>query len=109
MSCRIPKLFELMKTNNITAKKLSVSIGASEGNISDWKSGKAIPSAEKLVLIADFFDVSIDYLLERTDISHNNIPKIDPQLEEAIKLFSSLPSEKRKQVLKIIKTFADDE
>ena len=109
MACRIPKLFELLAEKNITAKKLAEAIGASEGNVSDWKSGKAIPSAEKLILIADFFDVSLDYLLGRTDNPQGKQSEIDPQLAEALQVFSSLPSKKRKLALKVIKLFLEDD
>ena len=36
----IENLFLLMKERNITAKQLSDGTGISQGNISDWKSGK---------------------------------------------------------------------
>lgn len=61
--CKIPKLFELMKERNITAKKLSDDTKISTGNISDWKSGRSTPSAERIVLLATYFGVSSDYLL----------------------------------------------
>ena len=64
---KIPRLFELLKETNTPQKRLAEHIGASQGNISDWKSGKAVPASEKLCAIADFFGVSVDYLLGRTD------------------------------------------
>lgn len=102
MTCRIPKLFELMKTKNITAKKLSLAIGASEGNISDWKSGKAIPSAEKLVLIADCLDCSVDYLLGRTDNPQSHIRTTEVN-NELLTLISQLTTEHQELVLAQIK------
>lgn len=60
---KIPILFELMDQREITAKKLSIDTGISTGNISDWKSGRSKPSAEKLAILAKYFDVSVDYLL----------------------------------------------
>lgn len=65
---KIPRLFELLKETNTSQKQLAEYIGASQGNISDWKSGKAVPASEKLCAIADFFNVSVDYLLGRTDV-----------------------------------------
>ena len=35
--------------------------------LTDWKNGKSAPKTDKLIKIADYFEVSIDYLLERTD------------------------------------------
>lgn len=65
---KIPRLFELLKETNTPQKRLAEHIGASQGNISDWKSGKAVPASEKLCAIADFFGVTVDYLLGRTDV-----------------------------------------
>ncbi|MFR7606008.1 MAG: helix-turn-helix domain-containing protein [Oscillospiraceae bacterium] len=64
---KIPRLFELMKEHGISSKKLSDDTKISTGNISDWKSGRSQPSLDKIRILADYFNVSIDYLLDRTD------------------------------------------
>lgn len=63
----LDNFFNLMIDKGITAKKLSEATGISTGNISDWKSGRSLPSAPKLDIIADYLDCSVDYLLGRTD------------------------------------------
>lgn len=60
-------LFSLLEKRNIKQSELSKATGISTGNISDWKKRKSFPSAEKLVLIADYLGCSTDYLLGRTD------------------------------------------
>lgn len=60
-------LFSLLEKKNIKQSELSKATGISTGNISDWKKGKSFPSAEKLLLIADYLGCSTDYLLGRTD------------------------------------------
>ena len=37
--------------------------GITKSTFSDWKSGRSEPKKEKLQKIADFFDVSLDYLM----------------------------------------------
>lgn len=64
----INNLFYLMKEKNITKAKVSKDTGISTGNLSDWANGRCLPSAEKLNLLADYLDCSIDYLLGRTDV-----------------------------------------
>lgn len=61
-------LFSLLEKKNIKQSELSKATGISTGNISDWKKGKSFPSAEKLLLIADYLGCSTDYLLGRTDM-----------------------------------------
>lgn len=55
--------------------KLSEKTGISTGNISDWfnPSKNAQPSADALIKIADYFNCSVDYLMDRTDIKELNI------------------------------------
>lgn len=63
----IDNLFRRISEQGLTPKKLSDATGISTGNISDWKSGRSLPSAIKLDIIANYLDCSVDYLLGRTD------------------------------------------
>lgn len=62
----------LQKLLSTRGKKteLSENTGISTGNISDWfnPDKSAQPSAEALYKIAEYFDCSVDYLLDRTDV-----------------------------------------
>ena len=58
-------IIHLMKEKNITAYQLTLACGLSNSAVTDWKSGKAKPSADALSKIADYFNVSVDYLLNR--------------------------------------------
>lgn len=60
-------LKKLRKSKNITQKQLAEMIGASERGIQNYELGLRFPTCEILVLIADYFEVSTDYLLGRTD------------------------------------------
>lgn len=102
---KVPRLFDLMKENNITQKQLAEHIGASQGNISDWKSGKFVPSADKLVLIADFFNVSVDYLLGRTP-PISSAPTLSDTEQELVELFRSLSPEQAEMLLLTARTAA---
>jgi len=74
-------IFELLKDLKITQKKFAEDINVSTGNVSDWKSGKSSPSASVLNKIANYFGVSVDYLLGITDIKKPLI-KGDEELTE---------------------------
>ncbi len=71
-------MFKLMNDLGINAKLLSENTGISTGNISDWKSGRSMPTAKKLVLIADYLNCSIDYLLGRTETPYLDNKTISP-------------------------------
>ena len=55
------------KEKGITQIRLSIEAEVTQETISAYESGKAMPSAETLIKIADFLGVSIDFLLDRTD------------------------------------------
>lgn len=59
------RIKELAKTRGITLGALEEKLGLSRNSIYTIKNKK--PSAERLQLIADYFGVSTDYLLGRTD------------------------------------------
>ena len=58
------------------SEELSKNTGISSGNISDWKSGRSKPGLNSLIKIADYFQCSVDYLLNRTNIRELNINPI---------------------------------
>lgn len=102
---KIPRLFELLKKTNTSQKRLAEYIGASQGNISDWKSGKAVPASEKLCAIADFFNVSVDYLLGRAP-SISSAPTLSDTEQELVELFRSLTPEQAEMLLLTARTAA---
>lgn len=57
----------LRKEKNITMKQLGLLFGAAESTVSHWETGKREPDNETLSRLADFFGVSIDYLLGRNE------------------------------------------
>lgn len=56
---------KLLKLNNVTAYKVSKDTGIPYGALSDWKMGRSTPKQDKLQKIADYFSVTVDYLLGR--------------------------------------------
>ena len=58
---------ELLKRNGITAYKLSKETGVDNSTLSNWKRGLYSPKPDKLRPIADFFNVSVDYITFKSD------------------------------------------
>lgn len=61
------RLKDLRISRGINMSQLSKCIETSRGAIANLEHGNRKPSLELLIRIADFFDVSIDYLVGRTD------------------------------------------
>lgn len=57
------KFEQLVKARGISTYRVAKDIGLAPTVFSDWKSGKSKPKADKLKKIADYFGVTIEYLL----------------------------------------------
>lgn len=53
----------------LSQKFVAVSVGVSAPTVSMWESGAKDPTRENLVKLADLFNVTTDYLLEREPAS----------------------------------------
>ncbi|MDR1094411.1 MAG: helix-turn-helix domain-containing protein [Clostridiales bacterium] len=60
-------LQELRKEQGLTHKELAEAIQYSKAIIGFWESQKSEPKASAIIALADFFNVSTDYLLGRVD------------------------------------------
>ncbi len=61
------RLKEIRKAKGISQLKLALGLNTNQNTISRYETGEREPGLVELVAIADYFDVSVDYLLERTD------------------------------------------
>lgn len=68
------RLRSLRNNRGITQSDLAEAIFTTTPNISSWENGRYLPGKDALQRIADYFNVSVDYLLGRTDIP---LPTID--------------------------------
>lgn len=61
------KLKELRKGVDLTQEELAVELGISRVNYTRYETNKVRPDYETLIMLADFFDVSLDELFERKE------------------------------------------
>lgn len=58
------EIFEKLCTeNNVTPYRVCKETGITTATISNWKAGRYVPKQDKMKKIADFFGVSVDYLM----------------------------------------------
>lgn len=60
-------LKELRKRRGLSQLRLAMELGMNQNSISRYESGEREADYQTLIQLADYFNVSIDYLLERTD------------------------------------------
>lgn len=61
------RLKDLRKKRKISQLKLAMNLDMNQNSISRYENGEREADYATLIKFADYFDVSIDYLLERTD------------------------------------------
>lgn len=66
----LERIQELCKENGINPSKLEIELGFGKGTLYKWD--KSSPNTDKLSKVADYFGVSVDYLLGKIDF--RNIP-----------------------------------
>lgn len=97
---------ELRENKGVTVYAVSKATGITTTTFTNWKKGKYIPKQDKLQLIADYFKVSVDYLMNgkepefsiemaETDVALTNMEK--RVKEYALKLAAL--SEKDKEMI----------
>ncbi|MBQ3088211.1 MAG: helix-turn-helix transcriptional regulator [Clostridia bacterium] len=66
------RLKEIRKSKGISQLRLAMDLNTNQNTISRYETGEREPGINELIKIADYFNVSIDYLLERTNIPEVN-------------------------------------
>ncbi|WP_302626772.1 helix-turn-helix domain-containing protein [uncultured Eubacterium sp.] len=61
------KFQELLEERQLTICKVAKEVGIAASTLYDWKNGKSTPKANKLKLLADYFEVDINYFLEKQE------------------------------------------
>lgn len=63
------KLVELRKARRLSQQDIADQLGFPRGTYSIWESGQRRPGLDSLIKIADFYSVSVDYLLGREGVT----------------------------------------
>lgn len=58
----------LRQQHGLTQLALQMKTGIDQGVISKYESGERLPTIENLMVLADFFNTSLDFLMDRTTV-----------------------------------------
>lgn len=58
------KFAELLDKNNKTAYAVSKETGIAQSVLSDWKTGRSKPKFDKLLILAKYFNVPVEYFVD---------------------------------------------
>lgn len=75
---------KLLEERNLKAADVCRGTGLPSSLFSEWKRGKSTPKADKMKKIADFFEVSVEYLLTGEEAIEKSKPTLTPKDERDI-------------------------
>lgn len=106
---------KLLKEKGVRTSDVCKATGIVASTFSDWKKGKSTPKQEKLMKIADYFGVSLNYLMTGSDSKYSDADALldvriseDAELKEAIKKYYSLDGCKKKHILELINLLSEE-
>lgn len=95
-----------MKEQRVSQQEICQYLNLTKQTFSDWKSGKSESYLKYLPQIAEYLDVSVDYLLGKTPSpEREDIPEDEKRLRD---LLSQMSEEQLKTALKIISAIAEE-
>ena len=78
------RIAELRKKRNMSQKQFSKLLNVAQNTISQWETGKRDIDSTTLIKIAEFFNVSTDYLLCLTDMPSPPTQEKTPSYQEEV-------------------------
>lgn len=90
------EIFEkLLKMRGITAYRVAKDTGITTATLTNWKNGKYTPKQDKMKIIADYFGVTVDYLMTGEEIqSEENHYYINDEARDMAQFMFSNPEYK---------------
>lgn len=104
------KVNSLCRQRGISITALAVELGFSKGAPTGWKTLSKPPRAANVKKIADYFGVSVDYLLGGTTTStteNNKKIELSPKEEQLLEFSKTLSDEQIDLLLQMIKQFGN--
>ncbi len=96
------KLKYLREQDGLSQSQLAKNLNVQTSTISNWENNRGEPTFDKLKEIADYFTVSIDYLLDYTDDN-------EKEIEEMKQMIKNVKKSDLKKALKIIEMLKSKE
>ena len=90
----VERINELLDAKGVSAATMLSEAGLARGSLSEWKKGKSKPGSDAVLKMAEYFDVTTDYLFGRTDIKEPvktpGKKKDSPHLQKCLKIMAPM-------------------
>ena len=97
------RIFSILKDKKLKQKDMAAYTGISTSAISAWHKNNTNPAAESISIIADFLDVSIEYLLT----GEEKCPSLPDDEQELLNYYKKLPEREQIKLLSRAETLSE--
>lgn len=106
------EIFEqLLQKYGVTPYKVGKETGIASSTFTDWKLGRSAPKTDKLQRIADYFNVSLDYLMTGKESEAESTLEAKNNTERELLLLcrsmEDAPQEEKEELIKTFKSTID--
>ena len=98
------RLKDIRESARLTQEELATKMGVSKGTIGNYETGRRAPDPEMLELIADIFNVDVDYLLGRT----NTLPVLNLEEKWIIDCYRKTDDDIKSAVKTILRKYGEE-
>ncbi len=95
------RIKELREERGLSQVRLARELNVGTGSVGMWESAGEIPPVKKLLVIADYFGVTLDYLVGRSE-KRTFMPESDPFFEE----YRALSPEKKALLRSLLRSWS---
>lgn len=97
-------VLSLLSKKGVSKNKMLTDLKLGKNSFVNWENRGTIPGGNSLNKIAEYFEVSTDYLLGNTQTSAENDKEMSTEDIEIMKMIKSLSPEKKEMFLKFLKS-----
>lgn len=110
------RLKELRKTNNVSQQEFATHMNVAQNTVSRWENGERLMDAETLLKAAEYFNVSTDYLLGRSDLKEEsllnkketiNTDGLSDNKKALLTFAETVPEDKAAMILQVMKSIVE--
>lgn len=98
------RIKDLREDSDKTQQELADYLGTSSQHYGKYELGHAEIPFERAIALAKYYDVSLDYIAELTNVKKNSSPHVSAEEQALSRLFEKFSSEEKQKLAALLKT-----
>lgn len=103
----VERILDMVSKSGKMDKEIIKATNLSQTALSEWRNGRAYPSTTAIIELADYFNVSTDYILNGKDFEINDMAGLDPEWRKIREKIAAMSDIEKKECTAYIKGFIE--